>query len=99
VCSSELAETGSGDIRLAGDFSEIHRLDISTGSGDVTLVAHRTPQVRLQVSTGSGDIAVDLPVTRITRSDRNDLRAEIGAATGSGSISTGSGDVRVRSAP
>lgn len=93
------AETGSGDIRLAGDLSALTRLDISTGSGDVTLIAERTPQIRLQVSTGSGDITVDLPVTRITRSDRNDLRAEIGAATGTGSISTGSGDVRVRSAP
>lgn len=92
------ADTGSGDIRLAGDLSAATRLDISTGSGDVTLTTEPAPAVKLSVSTGSGEIVVDLPASRITRNDRNDLRAEIGAATGTASITTGSGDVRLRAA-
>ena len=91
------ASTGSGDIQLAGDLGAVTRFDISTGSGDVTMTASRTPQVQLSISTGSGDIAVDLPASRITRNDRNDMRVAIGTATGTGSISTGSGDVVVRS--
>jgi DUF4097 and DUF4098 domain-containing protein YvlB len=70
-------------------------LDLSTGSGDVTVNALAAPQVRLAISTGSGDITVDLPDTRVTRNDRNDVRVEIGTAAGNGRISTGSGDVRV----
>lgn len=89
------ADTGSGDIRLAGDLSAVTDLDLSTGSGDVTVNALAAPQVRLAISTGSGDITVDLPDTRVTRNDRNDVRVEIGTAAGNGRISTGSGDVRV----
>ncbi len=92
------AETGSGDIRLSGDLSALTRLDCSTGSGDVTLSSSAAPQLKLSVSTGSGDIQLDLPSARITRNDRHDVRADIGGATGTGSISTGSGDVSVRAA-
>lgn len=88
--------TGSGDVRIAGDFGAVTRLSMSTGSGNIVLEASRAPQLTLAVSTGSGDISVDLPDTRITRSGDHDLRAAIGAATGSGAISTGSGDVTLR---
>ncbi len=50
------------------------------------------------VSTGSGEISLDLPSSRVTHNGRGDLKAEIGAATGTAAISTGSGDVTLRTA-
>ncbi len=99
--STVAADTGSGDVYLSGDFSAVAKLDIDTGSGDVTLEtnpASAVPQVRMAIGTGSGDIALDLPATRVTRSGHSDLKAEIGAATGVATISTGSGDVTLRAA-
>ncbi len=95
------ADTGSGDVSLSGDFSAVAKIDIDTGSGDVTLEtspASAVPQVRMAIGTGSGGITLDLPTTRVTRSGHSDLKAEIGAATGVGTISTGSGDVNLRAA-
>ena len=95
------ADTGSGDVTLSGDFTAVTKLDIDTGSGDVTLETspgHAVPQVRMAIGTGSGDIALDLPSSRITRTRHGDVQAEIGSATGAGSISTGSGDVTLRAA-
>ena len=96
---SVLADTGSGDVSLSGDFSAVSKIAIDTGSGDVTLEASpatAAPQVRMAVSTGSGEITVDLPASRITHSSHGDVRAEIGGATGTAEISTGSGDVTLR---
>jgi hypothetical protein len=95
------AESGSGDIRMSGDFSAVAKLDIDTGSGDVTLetsLGTAAPQVRMAIDTGSGEISVDLPSSRVTRSGRSDVVAELGTATGVASISTGSGDVTLRTA-
>lgn len=96
------ADTGSGDVTLSGDFSAVSRIAIDTGSGDVRLEANpaaAAPQVRLVIDTGSGEIALDMPSARVTRSDRGELKAEIGSATGVAVISTGSGDVTLRAAP
>lgn len=95
------ADTGSGDVSLSGDFSAVDRIAIDTGSGDVTLEASpaaAAPQVRVAVSTGSGEITLDLPSSRVTHSSHGDIRAEIGSATGTAEISTGSGDVNLRAA-
>ena len=95
------ADTGSGDVSVSGDFSAVAKLAIDTGSGDVTLEtspSSAVPQVRIAVGTGSGEISLDLPTSRITRSGRGDLVAEIGSATGVASIATGSGDVTLRAA-
>jgi len=97
--STIAADTGSGDVTLAGDFSAVGRIAIDTGSGDVTLEASpatAAPQVRLAVSTGSGEITLDLPESRVTHSSGGDIRAEIGKATGTAKIETGSGDVTLR---
>ncbi len=95
------ADTGSGDVSLSGDFTAVTRMAIDTGSGDVTLEASpasATPQVKVAVSTGSGEITVDLLASRITHSSRGDVKAEIGSAKGVADISTGSGDVTLRTA-
>lgn len=97
--SAIYADTGSGDVDLSGDFSAVGKLTIDTGSGDVTLEASpatAAPQVRMTVSTGSGEISLDLPASRVTHSSHGDIRAEIGKATGTAEISTGSGDVTLR---
>ncbi|MEO8195658.1 MAG: DUF4097 family beta strand repeat-containing protein [Thermoanaerobaculia bacterium] len=93
------ADTGSGDVSLSGDFSAVGKITIDTGSGDVTLEASpasATPQVRMAVSTGSGEISLDLPDSRITHTSHGDVQAQIGKATGTAEISTGSGDVVLR---
>lgn len=97
--SAIYADTGSGDVSLSGDFSAVGKITIDTGSGDVTLEASpatAAPQVRMAVSTGSGEISLDLPASRVTHSSHGDIRAEIGKATGTAEISTGSGDVTLR---
>lgn len=94
-----VADTGSGDVALSGDFSAVVKIGIDTGSGDVTLEtspAGAVPQVRMAIGTGSGGITLDLPSVRVTRSGHSDMKAEIGSAAGTGSISTGSGDVTLR---
>jgi hypothetical protein len=95
------ADTGSGDVSLSGDFTAVTRMSIDTGSGDVVLEAipaAATPQVKMAVSTGSGEILLDIAESRVTRSSRGDVQAEIGSAKGVAAISTGSGDVTLRNA-
>ena len=95
------ADTGSGDVRLAGDFAGLTRIAVDTGSGDVTLNADAgtaSPSVRMSIDTGSGEIRCDLPSTRITRYGHGEMRLEIGDAAGTATISTGSGDIVLRSA-
>ncbi len=92
------ADTGSGDVRVAGDFGAVRDLYVDTGSGDVTLTLSAVPSVRLKVSTGSGDIDLDVPNVRIHSLRHRDLVADLGAGDGSGTIDTGSGDVRLRTA-
>ncbi len=97
--SSVATDTGSGDVDLSGDFSAVGKIAIDTGSGDVTLEASpatAAPQVRMAVSTGSGEITLDLPASRVTHRSHGDIRAEIGKATGTAEIATGSGDVTLR---
>ncbi len=90
------ADTGSGNIRLAGDFAAVRNLKVDTGSGDVVLtVTGGAPSVRLTVDTGSGDIEIDLDEARV-RKWKGEVVAEIGAADGQGLIDTGSGDVTIR---
>ena len=89
-----LADTGSGDVRLAGDFSEVRDLRVDTGSGDVSLDVDGDLAVRLAVSTGSGSIDVTAGGTAASRA-RGSLTVTLGDGSGRGEISTGSGDVTV----
>jgi len=90
------ANTGSGNVKLAGDFSSVRDLDVDTGSGDVLLtVTGGSPSVRLTIDTGSGDVEIDLDDARV-RKWKGEVVAEIGSAEGQGVIDTGSGDVTLR---
>lgn len=93
------ADTGSGDVILAGDFGQVTSMKVSTGSGDVTFAMSGVPAVRLSISTGSGEIVVDLPETRIRHAERDELEGDLrGGGSGLAAISTGSGDVTLRGA-
>jgi lia operon protein LiaG len=87
-------DTGSGsvDIDLTTD---IDRLSIDTGSGSVRVAVPPSLSATVQVSTGSGGITTDLPMS-VTRRSRSNLSGTIGSGTGSISIETGSGGVRIR---
>lgn len=85
------ADSGSGDIHLYGNLSGLQSFDLQTGSGDVTLASAQPPAVHLDID--SSDIEVDWPSLHDTRKNRRHFSGKIGAATGQGRISTGSGDV------
>lgn len=86
--------SGSGDVELGGDLSAMNHFEISSGSGDVTLVSSTPPAVHLQIR-GSG-IGVHWPGLRNVDSGRRHFSADVGAATGEGRISSGSGDISLR---
>lgn len=90
------ASTGSGDVRLSGDFAAARRLLVETGSGDVLLGVGSSLDAQIDVSTGSGGIDVNLARLSQVRSKRGSFQAQIGEGSGGRvTISTGSGDVRV----
>lgn len=90
------ANTGSGNVKLAGDFANVRDLNVDTGSGDVLLtVTGGSPSVRLTIDTGSGDVEIDLADARVKKW-KGEVVAEIGGAEGRGVIDTGSGDVTLR---
>lgn len=85
---------GSGDITAA--FAPgLTMLKVETGSGDVQLTLPADYTGVLDVETGSqDDIVVDFPI-QLVRKDESMLRARIGSGTGSISIDTGSGSVKL----
>lgn len=86
--------SGSGDIRLGGDLSGLEQFRISSGSGDITLASARPPAVHLEIR--GSDIGVHWAGLSNVESGRRRFRADVGQATGSGRINTGSGDVALR---
>ena len=94
------ANTGSGDVRLAGDFSRVRKLVADTGSGDVVIEPTGDfPPLRLEVSTSSGGVDVKLPGLTVERNGHGELAGRVGnGESGLARIDTGSGDVTVRAA-
>lgn len=88
--------TGSGDIDLAGDLSNMDGFDLAAGSGDITLSTAHPPQVHLEITTGSGDIDVDWQQVNRRISSEHRFEGDIGTAKSVGHIHTGSGDVVLR---
>ncbi len=87
-------DCGSGDIMLDGDLSTMQDFTLRSGSGDITLNSANPPAVHLDIQ--GSDIDAQWPDMRHVESGRRYLRADIGAASGNGRISTGSGDVTLR---
>ncbi len=85
---------GSGDIMLDGDLSSMQDFTLRSGSGDITLNSANPPAVHLDIQ--GSDIEAHWPDMHHVESGRRYLRADIGAASGNGRISTGSGDVTLR---
>lgn len=89
------ANTGSGDVNLAGDLSALRKLYIDTGSGDATLHTTAGLLLHLDASSDSGDLNINLPDMRNVVTHRGSFSADFGQAQGHGTISTGSGDITV----
>lgn len=89
------ADTGSGDVSLAGDLSAVRKLYIDTGSGGATLKTAVDMSLHLDASSDSGGISINLPGMHNVVTRRNEFIADFGKAEGQGTISTGSGDINV----
>jgi DUF4097 and DUF4098 domain-containing protein YvlB len=89
------ADTGSGDVSLAGDLAAVRKLYIDTGSGDATLRTASGLSLHLDASSDSGGVNINLPGMHNLVMHRGRFIADFGKAEGSGTISTGSGDISV----
>lgn len=89
------ADTGSGDVTLAGNLSAMRKLYIDTGSGDATLRTSGGLSLRLDASSDSGELNINLPDMSNVVTHRGSFSADFGKAEGKGTISTGSGDISV----
>lgn len=86
--------SGSGDINLDGDLSALEQFEINSGSGDISLASAKPPSVHLEIH--GSDIGVHWPNLRNVEKGRRHFNADIGRASGSGRINTGSGDIVLR---
>jgi len=91
-------ETGSGAIRLKGDFSALEKLFIQTGSGDINFVSTPFPKLFFDVRSASGEISVKVPTMQSKPTHHNvfigsidqTVEGEAGAI-----MRSGSGDIRL----
>jgi Toastrack DUF4097 len=91
------ATTVSGDVNaavtaLAGDGELVFR----SVSGDVTVAMPANLDADFSMSTVSGDLDTDFPLTLNGRMGQRSIRAQIGKGGRRFSVSTVSGDVRLR---
>lgn len=93
-----VVDTGSGSVRVAGDLSRLERMVIDTGSGSVAIEASAWPAMTIRTDTGSGGVTVDVPDAEVTRLDGRERIVRIGDGAGKGSIDTGSGSIKLRTA-
>lgn len=83
VSDAMKADTGTGIIKMKGDFSHLQALHLQTGTGSITFTTTAFPALDLQVTTGSGRIENRAPV-----SDK-----PIGTAV----VRSGSGNIKINS--
>jgi len=91
------ADTGSGRVDL-GLLSSVRRLMVDTGSGDVTVRFAAGADARIEADSGSGRVEVELPGATAERSGRTHYTGRVGTGSGSITIDTGSGSIRLLSA-
>ncbi len=85
--------TGSGAVRMDVEDRAAH-LAVTTGSGDVTVRAPADLGARLSLASAGGAVVTDLPV-HVQREGRDAFRGTVGDGTGTVSIASGSGQVRL----
>ncbi len=86
-------DTGSGDIRLGGNFSALSEARVGTGSGDVSLTMAKAPGMKLDLSSSSGEIQIDVPGTKLKAAKKLELSTGDGAARVK--VRTSSGSIRI----
>lgn len=92
-------ETGSGSVRLKGNFSPLQKFLIETGSGNISMQSTPFPNMIFAVITGSGKINIQVPGLEVPRGDIRSFRGSLGTGDlGLGTIRTGSGDIRLHTA-
>ncbi|MGH8337233.1 MAG: DUF4097 family beta strand repeat-containing protein [Gammaproteobacteria bacterium] len=89
------ADTGSGDVHLSGDLSGLRKLYIDTGSGEAVLSTSMGLSMHLVASSDSGDVSVNMPSMSNVVIKDSYFSGDLGKAESQGTISTGSGDIRV----
>jgi DUF4097 and DUF4098 domain-containing protein YvlB len=88
------AQTGSGEIKVAGTPSSAWKLQ--TGSGSIELATGNAP-MNLDATTGSGRISTEAPAQQTSsEEDHHHYRAQINGGGPEVSVVTGSGSIRVR---
>lgn len=95
-------ETGSGDVRLKGDFSLLEKLLVQTGSGDISFVSTPFPKLLFDVRSASGEVSVKVPTMQAKPAYYNVFMGSIDQAL-AGTLETeataiirsGSGDIRL----
>ena len=95
-------ETGSGDIRLKGDFSLLEKLLVQTGSGDISFVSTPFPKIFFDVRSASGEVSVKVPTMRSKPAYYNIFMGSIDQTLdetkeneATAIIRSGSGDIRL----
>jgi hypothetical protein len=88
-------DTGSGSIRLSGDFTQVELFEIDAGSGSVSVIG-ALPALDLEVSTGSGGIEVDVPGLEVMSRSKDELRGRSSGGGVPARFDTGSGGVTIR---
>lgn len=93
VAGTLVLDTGSGDIRLAGDFAGLTDAKVGTSSGDVTFRMEKAPGMSLSCRTSSGDIEVDVAGTKV----KTERKLEVAVAGGGAPVRvrTSSGNIRI----
>ncbi len=86
-------DTGSGDVRLGGNFSALTGARVGTGSGDVSLTMTKAPGMRLDLGSSSGEIRIDVAGTKLKAEKRLEVSTGDGAANVK--VRTSSGSIRI----
>lgn len=89
------AETGSGDVAIAGDLTGLKRMRINTSSGEVHVSTGKTVPMKIRAKTTSGDVDVDLPDVRTIERREHLFVAEVAGGGADVRIDTTSGNVRI----
>ncbi|HEX7324016.1 MAG TPA: DUF4097 family beta strand repeat-containing protein [Rhodanobacteraceae bacterium] len=92
------ARTAGGNMTLTGNFAALTTLHAETSGGDLLLRAGNL-SAHLTASTSGGSIHVHLPNLRNVSSSSDSFSADVGAATGTASLSSAGGDVTVQALP